>query len=72
MNNLKRAFGQKIKSLRKDKQITQDVFAGKIDLSPRQLIRIENGENFPSADTLAKISKALNTELKKIFDFIWD
>lgn len=43
-----------------------------IDLSPRQLIRIENGENFPSADTLGKISLILNVHLKNLFDFQWN
>ena len=72
MKNLKEAFGLKVREIRKVKNYTQEVFAEMIDLSPRQLIRIENGENFPSADTLGKISMTLNVHLKSLFDFQWN
>lgn len=72
MKNLREAFGLKVREIRKVKNYTQEVFAEMIDLSPRQLIRIENGENFPSADTLGKISLTLNVQLKKLFDFQWN
>lgn len=72
MNSLKKGFGQKVKELRKAKKYTQEVFAEMIDLSPRQLIRIENGENFPSAETLGKICLILKTHPKNFFEFTWD
>lgn len=72
MNNLKEAFGLHLKELRKSRKLTQEVFSEMLDLSPRQLIRIERGENFPSVETLSKISLLLEVDLKSLFDFKWD
>lgn len=69
MKNLKEEFGNKLKNLRKSKNYTQEVFAEKIDLSQRQLIRIENGRNFPSIDTINKMMQILDVDLGKLFDF---
>lgn len=71
MKNLKEAFGLQLKELRKSKNYTQEILAEMIDLSPRQLIRIENGENFPSVETLGKISLVLNISLNSLFNFNW-
>lgn len=72
MKNLKEAFGQRLKEIRKSKNYTQEVLAEKIDLSPRQLIRIENGENFPSVATIGKISLVFEVSLAQLFDFNWN
>lgn len=72
MNNLKEAFGLRLREIRKSKNLTQEVFSEMLDLSPRQLIRIERGENFPSPETLSKISLTLEVDLKSLFDFKWD
>lgn len=72
MNNLKEGFGQRLRELRRSKKLTQEAFSEMLDLSPRQLIRIEQGDNFPSAETLGKISIILNVDLKSLFDFKWD
>lgn len=69
MKNLKEAFGHRLREIRKGKNYTQETLAEMIDLSPRQLIRIENGENFPSAETLGKLSLFLNIELESLFRF---
>lgn len=71
MKSLKKAFGFQLKAIRKSKKYTQEELAEMIDLSPRQLIRIENGDNFPSVDTLGKISTLLDVKLKTLFDFNW-
>lgn len=72
MKNLKEAFGLQLKELRKSKKYTQEILAEMIDLSPRQLIRIENGEHFPSVETLGKISLVLNISLSSLFNFNWN
>lgn len=72
MKNLKEAFGLRLKEIRKSKNYTQEVLAELLDLSPRQLIRIENGENFPSSETIGKISLILEVELSSLFDFSWN
>lgn len=70
--NLKDGFGIKLKEIRKSKGFTQERLAEKLDISPRQLTRIEAGENFPSFETLEKISLYLEVDLKSLFDFSWD
>ena len=70
--NLKTAFGENLKYLRKSKGLTQERLAEILGISHRQLSRIEAGDNFPSVETLEKISLYLETELKVLFDFEWD
>lgn len=72
MKEFREAFGRRIKLLRKNRRITQEKLAEIIGLNPRQLTRIETGENFPSSDTLVKLSMALDLDVKYMFDFDWD
>ena len=69
MSDLKKNFGQSLKEKRKSQKYTQEALAEMIDLSTRQLIRIENGENFPSASTIEKISSVLNIGIENLFNF---
>ena len=52
------------------RKITQEELAELMDLSPRQLQRIENGESTPSLKTLQKLISILNIEDKDIIDYI--
>lgn len=70
MSNLKEAFGLRLREIRKKKKLTQEKLSELLNLSPRQLIRIENGKNFPSAETLSKLGSALDVELNSFFDFV--
>lgn len=69
---LKESFGARLKELRKSKGYTQEKLAEKLDIAPRQLTRLECGINFPSVETLAKLSFYLGVDLKSLFDFSWD
>lgn len=71
-NNLKEGLGARLKELRKSKGYTQERLAEKLEITPRQLTRIETGENFPSVETLERISLYLEADLKSLFDFSWD
>lgn len=70
--NLKNGFGERLKEMRKAKGFTQEKLAEKLEITPRQLTRIETGENFPSVETLEKISFFLKADLTSLFDFAWD
>ena len=72
MKNLKEAFGARVKELRKMRGFTQEELAEMIDLNPRQLARLEKGENFSSAETLAKLAVGLDITLSDLFDFEWN
>ena len=64
---IKNLLGKKVKRLRKMRGYTQEKFAEMIDITPRNLNRIESGENFVTAETLDKIIKALNTTTEELF-----
>lgn len=72
MQNIKEAFGSNVRKIRKSKKLTLETFSEILDITPRQLGKIESGETFLSAETLCKISVALDVSLKALFDFEWD
>jgi transcriptional regulator with XRE-family HTH domain len=65
--NIKKNLGAKIKYLRKQNKYSQEKFSELVDLNPRQIVRIENGESMPSIDNLEKIAKVLNVEVEELF-----
>lgn len=69
MKDLKLKFGKRLKEIRKAKGLTQEKLAELVNLAPRQLTRIETGENFPSEVTLAKFDDALQVDIICLFDF---
>ena len=50
-------FGNILKKLRQDNNMTQDELAKKIDTSRSNIANYENGKNMPSVDILEKIAK---------------
>ena len=69
MSYLKKAFGCNVRLIRKSRNLTQEQLAEMVNLNQRQLTRIENGVSFVSADVLENLAVALNTDIKKLFDF---
>ena len=67
--NIKNLLGEKVKRLRKMRGYTQEQFAEMIDITPRNLCRIESGENFVTAETLDKILAALNIPADILFTY---
>lgn len=63
-------IGARIKELRKARRLSQEQLSEKVDINPKHLSRIEVGKNYPSLHTLEKIAKALNIEMKDIFEFM--
>ncbi len=69
MKTTKGLLGSRIKELRKLRGLSQEKLSEKINIDPKHLSRIEVGRGFPSLDTLERIAKALNVELKDFFEF---
>ena len=69
MIDLKKKFGKKLKELRKKANLSQEVFAEKIGISPRNLSKIETGVTFPNVINIQKISQILNCSEVDLFDF---
>lgn len=62
-------FGKRVRALRKNKGLSQEDLAEKIDISSKYLSRVEMGQHFPSIDTLDRLANALKVDLKDFFEF---
>lgn len=65
--SIKKTLGLKIKELRKKAKFSQEKFSEIVDMNPRQIVRIENGESFPTAENLERIALALNITPQELF-----
>lgn len=70
-NNLdiKKLLGKRIKELRTGKKLTQAQLAEAVEVAERTLSKIECGQTFVTADTLAQIITALEVEPAELFNF---
>lgn len=62
-------LGKRIKKLRLEQKVSQIQLAYEAGMSREQLGRIENGKINTSVENIFSIAKALNVELKEIFNF---
>ena len=65
--SIKKTLGLKIKELRKKAKLSQEKFSEMVDMNPRQIVRIENGESFPTAENLERIALALRITPQELF-----
>lgn len=66
---LKQDLGQKIQQLRKERKITQERLAELVGIDPKNISRIENGNNYPTAENLTSIAEALSVNIYELFVF---
>ncbi len=64
----KELLGAKIRYLRKSKKIAQEKLSEMADISPRQMVRIEMGQSFPTVENLEKIALALGVSIQTLFE----
>lgn len=69
MKNTKELIGARIRELRKGLQLSQEQLSEKVDVDPRYISRIELGRCSPSLETLENIARALNVEMRELFDY---
>ena len=69
MQSLSVLLGERIKEIRKSKNIKQVELATLVDIEPTNLSKIEKGVHMPKDETLAKISKALDVAFEELFVF---
>lgn len=62
-------LGKRIVSMRDEKGISQKELSDILDMDDGSLRRIESGRTNPTTTTLLKVSKALDVEIKELFDF---
>lgn len=66
---LKQKLGSKIQKLRKSRKLTQEQLAELVGIDPKNISRIENGNNYPASETLTSIASALGVEIYELFVF---
>ena len=64
----KEIIGKKIRQKRVEKGLSQEQLSEKIDISPRHMCTIENGNSFPSIETFIKISEILDIDINEFFN----
>jgi transcriptional regulator with XRE-family HTH domain len=69
MPSLRKAFGKRLRSIRKARDLSQEGFAEMLGVSVDFLSLIERGINSPSFDRLEQISDRLRIPVKDLFDF---
>lgn len=62
-------FGQRLKTLRETKGLTQESLALSIDVDKSYIDRIERAERSPNLKTIIKIADALEMPVKLLFEF---
>ena len=62
-------FGKKLKELRESKEMSQEALALKTNISQSQIARTETGKVNTSISHVAAYAKALNIEVKALFEF---
>ncbi|MFM1538449.1 helix-turn-helix domain-containing protein, partial [Helcococcus bovis] len=60
-------LGDKLREIRKSKNLSIESFAYKLNISPRQYSRIESNQSTPSLESLQKFSEILKIDLFKIY-----
>ena len=69
MATLRQKFGANLRSIRSERQLTQEEFAELIGISVDFLSLIERGINAPSFEVLEGMAKALQLPVRDLFDF---
>lgn len=62
------SIGEKIKTLRKEKKLTQKELANKIDIAPSTITKYENNQLEPNLEILKKICIIFNISLSDLFN----
>ncbi len=66
---LSKLLGQRIKDLRKRNKLTQAALAEIIGMETTNLCKLENGGQLPKEENIEKIARALQINIKDLFDF---
>lgn len=69
MSNVKKLLGNKIKQIRKNKNLTQEELSELINIEVPSLSNIERGKFAPSIETLQKLSSALGVQMWEFYYF---
>jgi transcriptional regulator with XRE-family HTH domain len=66
---LRKLFGKKLRSIRKERKMTEEHFAELLDISVDFLSLLERGLNAPSFESIEAFSITLGIPVRDFFDF---
>ena len=69
MDKLSVLVGKRIKEIRSSKSIKQNQLAEMIGIEPTNLSKLEKGVHLPKEETIAKLTKVLDCNIKDLFNF---
>ena len=69
MLDKKQMLGLRIKEFREKQKLTQEKLAELTGIDSKHLSRIENGRNYPSIETLEKLTSNLGVSFEDVFQF---
>ena len=69
MVSLRQNFGERLRSIRQERPLTQEEFAELLGISVDLLSLIERGINAPSFEVLEQMAAGLGLPVRDLFDF---
>ena len=66
---LQKKFGRRVRSLRKQRDLTQEQLSEAAHVSPEYISKIERGKASPSFDSISNLASALRVAPGDLFDF---
>jgi len=69
MPSLRQHFGNRLRSIRHERELTQEQFAELVGISVDFLSLIERGINAPSFEVLERMGGKLHLSVRDLFDF---
>lgn len=67
--SLREQFGQRLRALRLQRDLTQEQLAEAAEISVDFLSLVERGVNSPSFEVIERLAKSLKVAVKELFDF---
>lgn len=70
MSELRAQFGQRLRYLRRQRNLTQEQLAEAAAISVDMISNIERGINAPSFETIEKLARTLSIPVKALFEVV--
>lgn len=68
-SEFRKRFGARLRELRKERDLTQDQLAERVDISRESIKNIEKGKHGPLFETLENLINGLDCEPFELFEF---
>lgn len=68
-SDVEKRLGRQVAAYRKSAALTQEALAERVKVTPETISRLERGSTVPGLATIENVARALNVELRDLFDF---